>query len=195
MQQAKLRLWVTNGTTNGPAAFKHELDGSRDRDHLEQPHARTSGATDDKGAIPASAFVDYDVTPLVTGNGLNGFVLATSSSDSLIVSSREASTVSNRPQLILTVLVQGTDTEPPTAPTGLTAAAYWPTEVDLNWEEATDNIDVTGYRIVRNDVPLTTVGDVTHYVDTTAQANTTTSTRCGPSMRPRTSPIPATTSR
>jgi hypothetical protein len=173
VQHATLRLWVTNGTANGPAAYKTDWTSGETAITWNNRPARTSGPIDDKGAIPVNTFVDYDVTPLVTGNGLNGFDLATTSSDSLIVSSKEASTVANRPQLILTVLVQGTDTEKPTAPTGLTGASYWPTEVDLNWEEATDNIDVTGYRIDRDDVPLTTVGDVTHFVDTTAQPNTT----------------------
>ena len=96
VQHATLRLWVTNGTSNGPAAFKTDWTGAETAITWNNRTARTSGPTDDKGAIPANAFVDYDVTPLVTGNGLNGFVLATSSSDSLIVSSREASTVSQQ---------------------------------------------------------------------------------------------------
>ena len=118
------------------------------------------------------AFVEYDVTPLVTGNGANGFVLAGTSSDALTVSSKESSTVSQRPQLIVTAVVQGVDDEPPTAPTGLTASAAWPTEVDLNWTESIDNVGVTAYEIYRDETLLTTVGDVTHYTDMTALAST-----------------------
>ena len=70
----------------------------------------------------------------------------------------------------MTAVVEGVDTEPPTAPTGLTAAAAWPTEVDLNWAEAMDNVGVTAYEIYRDEALLTTVGDVTHYADMTALA-------------------------
>ena len=46
--------------------------------------------------------------------------------------------------------------------------------MDLNWTEATDNIDVTAYRdLPQRRALLTTVGDVTHYADMTALASTT----------------------
>ena len=173
VEQAKLRLWVTNGTPNGPAAYKTDWAGAETAITWNNRAPRTSGPTDDKGNIPVNAFVEYDVTPLVTGNGANGFVLAGTSSDALTVSSKESSTVSQRPQLIVTAVVEGVDTEPPTAPTGLTASAAWPTEVDLNWTEAIDNVGVTAYEIYRDEALLTTVGDVTHYADMTALASTT----------------------
>ena len=54
---------------------RHLLE--RDADQLEHPPAPTSAATDDKGAIPANTWVEYDVTPFVTGNGTYSFRLAT----------------------------------------------------------------------------------------------------------------------
>ena len=173
VEQAKLRLWVTNGTTNGPAAYKTTWAGAETAITWNNRPPATSNATDDKGAVPAGAYVEFDVTPLVTGNGTHGFLLAGTSSNSMVVSSKESSTISQRPQLILTAVTQGTDSEPPSAPTDLTAEAYWPTQVALNWSAATDNVGVTSYRIYRDGALLAPVGDVTNYTDTTAQASTT----------------------
>ncbi|MDX6538897.1 MAG: acid phosphatase type 7, partial [Gaiellales bacterium] len=64
------------------------------------------------------------------------------------------------------------DTSPPTAPSGLTAAAPSPTRVDLSWTGSADNVGVTGYKITRNGATLTTVGNVTSFADTTAAPNT-----------------------
>ena len=41
------------------------------------------------------------------------------------------------------------DTTPPTAPTNLSATAASPTQVNLSWSAATDNVAVTGYRVER----------------------------------------------
>ena len=41
------------------------------------------------------------------------------------------------------------DTQAPTAPTGLTAAAASASEIDLAWTASTDNVAVTGYRVER----------------------------------------------
>ena len=41
------------------------------------------------------------------------------------------------------------DTQPPTAPTALTATAQSSTQINLSWTAATDNVGVTGYRIER----------------------------------------------
>ncbi len=43
----------------------------------------------------------------------------------------------------------GSDTQAPTAPSGLAATAVGSTQVDLSWTAATDNVGVTGYRVER----------------------------------------------
>jgi hypothetical protein len=53
------------------------------------------------------------------------------------------------------------DGTPPSAPSGLTARIVSPTEVQLRWQPATDDVGVTGYRITRDGVPLTTVAGPT----------------------------------
>ena len=49
------------------------------------------------------------------------------------------------------------DSTAPTSPTGLLANAVSSSEIDLTWDESTDNVAVTGYTVYRDDVLLTTV--------------------------------------
>ena len=49
VEQAKLRLWVTNGTPNGPAAYKTDWAGAETAITWNNRAPRTSGPTDDKG--------------------------------------------------------------------------------------------------------------------------------------------------
>ena len=65
------------------------------------------------------------------------------------------------------------DMGPPEAPSNLTASAASPSQVDLSWTAATDDVAVTGYEIYRNEALLTTVGAVTTYSDRTVSAATT----------------------
>jgi chitodextrinase len=45
------------------------------------------------------------------------------------------------------------DTIAPSTPTGVTATAVSLSQINLSWSASTDNVAVTGYRIVRNGVP------------------------------------------
>jgi len=71
------------------------------------------------------------------------------------------------------------DTQPPTAPSALTATAASSTQINLAWTASTDNVGVTGYRIERCQgtgcstfVQIGT-STLTSYNDTTASASTT----------------------
>ena len=169
IKSAKLRLFATDGTSNGPAAYKTNWTGAENALTWKTRTPRTSAATDDKGSISSNTFVEYNVTPLVTGNGQHSFILATTSSDGVDFASRETTTVSRRPELIVTY---GTDTQNPTSPT-LSAAAAGSNRVDLSWSGATDDFGVTGYKIYRNNSLLTTVGVQSTYADTTVTAGGT----------------------
>ncbi|HYS42279.1 MAG TPA: hypothetical protein VEO01_42195, partial [Pseudonocardiaceae bacterium] len=57
------------------------------------------------------------------------------------------------------------DSTPPAAPTGLTASASSPFDVNLAWTAATDNTGVTGYDIYRDGSLDQSVGPVTSYND------------------------------
>jgi chitodextrinase len=65
------------------------------------------------------------------------------------------------------------DTTPPTTPTGLTATAVSNTQINLSWAPSTDNVGVTGYRVIRNGSLLTTLGNLTTFQDTGLNAATT----------------------
>jgi chitodextrinase len=58
------------------------------------------------------------------------------------------------------------DTERPAAPTGLQAAASGPSQIDLSWETASDNVGVTGYRVVRGSEEIAILGSTTTFADT-----------------------------
>ncbi|MDT4910836.1 MAG: acid phosphatase type 7, partial [Pseudonocardiales bacterium] len=67
-----------------------------------------------------------------------------------------------------------TDTQKPTPPTTVTATAVSTSKIAVTWSGATDNVGVTGYRILRDSVQLTEQpGTATSYTDATATPNTT----------------------
>lgn len=76
------------------------------------------------------------------------------------------------------VLIEGTgspppeDTEAPTVPTDLSAAAVSNSGIDLGWTASTDNVGVTGYYVYRNDTQVAHVSGA-GYRDTGLRAATT----------------------
>jgi hypothetical protein len=126
IQSVKLRVFcTTNGTANGPAAYLANStwteSGTGGITWNNQP-GLLSGAVDNKAAIAASSWVEYDVTSLVTGNGTFTFALVADSSDGIVFSSREGTTP---PQLVVT-LGTAVSTPTPTA-TQPSAATNTPT--------------------------------------------------------------------
>lgn len=65
----------------------------------------------------------------------------------------------------------GSDTQAPIAP-ALTSGSYTDTTLNLSWSGATDNIGVTGYRVYKNGVLETTLGNVGTYQVTGLTAST-----------------------
>jgi parallel beta-helix repeat protein len=72
-----------------------------------------------------------------------------------------------------TIFNSSSDTTPPSVPTGLTASAVSPFQINLSWTASSDTVGVTGYEIYRGGVVLGTVGNVTTYSDTQASPSTT----------------------
>src|SRR3954470_17372186 len=64
------------------------------------------------------------------------------------------------------------DTTPPSAPTGLTAAASAPDAVDLAWRASSDDTGVTGYRVLRDGALVATTAALA-YRDTGRSPSTT----------------------
>ena len=121
-------------------------------------------------AYSAGTWVPIDVTSYVTGEGTYSFGITTVNSSTQSFAAKESG--SNGAQLVVNLNIP--DTQAPSTPTGLTATASSYSEVDLNWQAATDNVGVAGYTVYRNGSTLATVSGTTlAYSDMTAQANTT----------------------
>ncbi len=95
---AKLRLFVSDGSTSGGAVFSTAGGWTEAGITSANAPGAVGSAVSVLGAAPAGVWVDYDVTAAVQSGTFN-FLLTTSSSDSLIVSSREGA---QPPQLVIT---------------------------------------------------------------------------------------------
>jgi hypothetical protein len=102
VQTARLRVYAYTATGNGPAVFTTGSSWSESAIAWSNRPARTSAATDDKGAITPDTWVEYNVKPFVTGNGTYSFVLAGTSTDGVDFRAREAATAGIRPELVIT---------------------------------------------------------------------------------------------
>ena len=100
IQSAKLRVYATTSTTNGPGVYTTSNSWSENTITWNTRPAYDPTALDDQGAVTANAWIEYDVSAVVKGNGAYSFVLAGSSTDGLSLSSREGS---EKPQLVLTM--------------------------------------------------------------------------------------------
>ena len=99
-------------------------------------------------------WVELDVTPYISGDGLYSLGITSSSNTATRLESREGGT--NPPQLILDLQNGEIDTQPPSVPTGL-AQFVTGTQVDLSWNEAADNVGVIGYTLYRDGSELVTL--------------------------------------
>jgi trimeric autotransporter adhesin len=99
---AKLRVYATSASLNGPALYTAtNTTWSESAITWGNRPPRTTTPAGDKGSVGANSWVEFDVTPLVSGNGSYTFVLATDSTDGLNMNSREATTTTLRPQLVV----------------------------------------------------------------------------------------------
>lgn len=99
VQAAKVRVYVTDGSGNGPAIFATGTAWSEASLTWNTRPARVGGALDDRGAV-ATGWQEFDVTRAVAGNGTYSFVLAGTSSDAVYLASRERAGLA--PQLVIT---------------------------------------------------------------------------------------------
>ncbi len=102
VQTATLRLFVFNDTSNGPAVYTADNTWTETGITWNNRPPRSLNGVDDKGALPVNAWADFDVTPLISGNGTFTLVLATSSSDAASFYAKEWTDATLRPQLVVT---------------------------------------------------------------------------------------------
>jgi calcineurin-like phosphoesterase family protein len=98
---AKLRLFVTDGSVDGPAVYTTSSGWTETGITWANRPARTSGALSDLGQITTGTWVELNVTGVVTGNGEYNFAIATGSTDGTTLSSRNSAT--NKPELVLEI--------------------------------------------------------------------------------------------
>ena len=177
VNSARLRVYVpSDGTTDGPAIYAC-VDAtcstwSETAITWNTRPARSSTATTDTGRIAGGSFVEYDVTPLIHGDGTYTLVIGpTPTTDGVVFSSRQTTT--NKPQLLVATGGGATDSQPPSPPTALGATASSGL-ASLSWTAADDNVGVVGYDILRGPAggALAKVGESTGttFADTTVIA-------------------------
>jgi hypothetical protein len=110
---ARLRLFVTNPSSNGPAVYRTDPNQTWTEGGITWNNrvVRTGAALADVGAVSSGTWVEYDVTAAVPGNGAYTFNLVTSSGDGTDFNSRQAS--ANRPELVVDSAPSGPDITPP----------------------------------------------------------------------------------
>jgi acid phosphatase type 7 len=103
VQSAKLRLWDTdNGTADGPAVYTSASGWSESTITWANKPVRSSSGVADQGAIASASWVEFDVTPLVTGNATYSFVFSQPGTDGANYASKEHGDATKKPQLVVT---------------------------------------------------------------------------------------------
>lgn len=97
---AVVRLYVTNGSSNGPSIYLTSNTWAENTITWNNKPAPTSGAIANSGAFASDNWVEFDVTAVVTGDGSYDFVLMPDSTDGASFYSREGP-ASFRPQLVV----------------------------------------------------------------------------------------------
>ena len=101
VQSARLRVYSTTETAaNGPALYTTENNWTESDITWENHPKRASSASGDQTLVRKFSWVEYDVTPVITGDGTYSFVLVGDTTEALLFSSRESS---NGPELLITI--------------------------------------------------------------------------------------------
>lgn len=104
VQRATLRLHAVTATKDGPSVAGTSNGWSETAmTWLDRP-APTTVAVDDEGAIAIDSWAELDVTSLVSQNGTFSFRLAMTHQDDVDFDSRESTTSTLRPELVVETL-------------------------------------------------------------------------------------------
>jgi hypothetical protein len=101
VQNATLRFFVTNGSSNGPSIYGTDNTWTETGITWNNRPAATTGAIANLGAATVNTWVEYNVTAYITGNGTFDLVLLPDSTAGVTFTSREGT---SPPQLVLTLL-------------------------------------------------------------------------------------------
>jgi hypothetical protein len=98
--RAVLRVFATSDTKAGLDAYVTDSSWAETEITWDNRPAHAADPVASSGQVATNTWVEFDVTAAVTGDGTYSFVLATSSSDGLNFSAREAGETA--PQLVIT---------------------------------------------------------------------------------------------
>jgi hypothetical protein len=125
IQNATLRLFVTNGSSNAPSIYGTDDSWTETGITWNNRPAPTTGAIANVNSAPAGTWAEYNLTSYITGDGTYSFVLLPDGSDGIRFDSREGSST---PQLVLTFASGPTPTPTNTGtPTNTPTAGASPT--------------------------------------------------------------------
>jgi hypothetical protein len=141
VQTAKLRVYVTaNGTVNGPAVYLAGNNWTESALIWNNKPALSSGSSDNKGALATNTWVEYDVTPLINGNGTYTLALIADSTDGAEFSSREAAFPA---QLVVTYATGGSSATSSSTPTFVPSPTYTLTPTVSRTSTSTNTYTIT----------------------------------------------------
>ena len=193
---ATLRIWATAA---GTGASVHATTSGWTESGLNYTNAPAYGATlSTVSGFAAGSWLTYNVTSLVTANGLVAFMYTSASSTPLSIAARED--VAHAPQLVVTASGGGST---PGAPTGVSAVAG-NAQATVSWTApASDGgSPISGYAVTSNPGNLTCATSgalnctVTGLANGTAYTFTVTATNgigSGPPSSPSSAVTPAAT--
>ena len=101
VQNATLRLFVTNGSSNGPSIYATDNSWTETGITWNNRPAPTTGALANVDAMTTGTWTEYDLSGYVTGDGTYNFVFLPDSTNGVRFDSRENG---SPPELVLTLL-------------------------------------------------------------------------------------------
>ena len=142
-------MTFTNETASGwqQADFAAPIAITANTIYVASYHAPVGRYSADSGYFTASAFDRPPLHALRDGTSGGNGVYAYGSAPAFPNSTYAASNY--WVDVVYTTSAGGSDTTPPTDPTGLTATANGSAGINLTWTASTDNVGVTGYLVER----------------------------------------------
>ena len=173
VQSAKLRVYVTaNGTVNGPAVQLASNSWTESTLTWNNKPALLSAASDNKGALGTNTWIEYDVTPLLNGNGTYTFALIADSTDGAEFSSREGAFPA---QLIVTYATSGSTSTQTASATSTQTATLTPSLTRTLTSTPSATRTATSTR-TETAIPTTTDTALPTFTDTAVSIPSNTST-------------------
>ena len=113
VQSARLRLYATDATVNGPAVYTTS-DSWQEGTVTWQNRPSNGTLVATAGSVATNSWVEWDVTSAVQGKTTVSLSISPTGDDGTVFNSRESSSTTLRPQLVVTVVNSGGGTPPPT---------------------------------------------------------------------------------